>query len=135
MADKIETYRLIHIEALINVFYNLVETLSKEPSPCSYECSSILLGAWVKRLVSHDLSIQRPILPYRGLYRNKLQEILHDIAEPEWRTNKRGYGEESKHPCTLKKHIEPLLKTLPTVDGLNLFYFVRRKEQSALLTV
>ncbi|EHK19697.1 uncharacterized protein TRIVIDRAFT_181786, partial [Trichoderma virens Gv29-8] len=51
---------------------------------CSFECSSIYLGALVKAMTKMQVMDSPMVKPYRGLSLLMLEQAIRDIKEPSW---------------------------------------------------
>lgn len=93
--------------------FKFLDTIQKEfllgERGCSFECSSILLGALLKELHQHKLRDPRPEPPFIGLNLTDLFKTLQQFRNPEWYTQARHARYDSyrdRHVCSLASHVE-----------------------------
>lgn len=90
---------------------------------CSFECSSMLIGALSRGMRAHHLLEPRPAPPFNGFSVAALFEGCRSFREPRWYTGK---GGRVPHQCSLFARLSPLLaEVLGTVDGLEWESFFR----------
>lgn len=101
------------IERLLTIFHDVLGNLRDDKTACTFECNSILLGAFIKDLPP-DLLWPRPSRPFTGLSFVYIARISHHLKSPHWYSEPRADvdGEfdvdgllrrETEHPVTFKK--------------------------------
>ncbi|KAL7942943.1 hypothetical protein V8C42DRAFT_330844 [Trichoderma barbatum] len=61
--------------------------LCEDKEPCSFECSSIYLGALYKAMDKMNIVEPHPFDPYHGLSIWILEQSIRSIREPDWKSN------------------------------------------------
>ncbi|KAL6801688.1 hypothetical protein J3E68DRAFT_447690 [Trichoderma sp. SZMC 28012] len=134
----LEGKRLALIAKLISSLHELRFQLSKDEGNCSFECSSILLGALVKGM---DTAGFPQALRYDGYSFMILEQAMRNIKEPNYSSVPKSYSlctrgvhPPSVHPhptvphrCTLSEKIRPILDAnYQTIVGLELNAFINQ---------
>lgn len=93
------------IEQTTHGLHNLV-TYFYQRDNCSFECSSILIGALTKQMHSNRLLDPKPSNPYLGYSVARTTATIRNFASPRWSDTRasRRFGRSSfeAHPCTLE---------------------------------
>ena len=93
---------------------------------CSFECSSILLGALTKEMHANGLP---PVFGSVSAIERSLADTINMVRQfqsPEWgRRNPFGSG-WTQHSCTLSSFVEERVIKYVKVEGLSLSSFLRR---------
>ncbi|PKY05155.1 hypothetical protein P168DRAFT_234322 [Aspergillus campestris IBT 28561] len=84
---------------------------------CSYECSSIMLGALTRNMHAIDLYPEQPGDPYTGMSRNKLIEKVRSFTVSRYCSTSR-----VQHKCGMKPFPE-IIKKAGAVKGIDLDMF------------
>ncbi|PNP51508.1 hypothetical protein THARTR1_07948 [Trichoderma harzianum] len=84
--DALNDSREYAIEMVVAEFLKLRQRLCEDQS-CSFECSSIHLGALLKAMSKMGLMDPIPTSPYPGHSLLALEQAIRDIKEPTWKTN------------------------------------------------
>ncbi|KAL6693629.1 hypothetical protein J3F84DRAFT_67523 [Trichoderma pleuroticola] len=84
--DALNDSREYAIETVVAEFLKLRQRLCEDQS-CSFECSSIHLGALLKAMSKMGLMDPIPTSPYPGHSLLALEQAIRDIKEPTWKTN------------------------------------------------
>ncbi|KAL6799612.1 hypothetical protein GGI42DRAFT_59341 [Trichoderma sp. SZMC 28013] len=84
--DALNDSREYAIETVVAEFLKLRQRLC-EDQMCSFECSSIHLGALLKAMSNMGLADPIPTSPYPGHSLLALEQAIRDIKEPTWKTN------------------------------------------------
>ncbi|KAB8240039.1 hypothetical protein BDV35DRAFT_374788 [Aspergillus flavus] len=97
--DAINLRRTDAISTMISTLTKLNDDLLNGIHGCSFECSSIMLGALTKHMHSNALLSPQPQYPYKGLNYNGLMETVREFKSPLWYTapNYPSYG--NQHRC------------------------------------
>lgn len=131
------------ISGLISSLNSLKTQLSKEEKECSFECSSMSLGALIKGMISMRLDDPQPTEPFNGYSVVAIEKAIGDIKIPNYLGSLRhgssfsgathstytgGFGSinsyAEKPNCNLEKKIEPIVKQqLESLQGLSLASF------------
>ncbi|KAF7557848.1 hypothetical protein G7046_g5964 [Stylonectria norvegica] len=118
-----EKHRQQRLGAVLAAIYEVFEQLQDDVDRCSYECSSILLGALTKRLYKWRILEQRPTEPYLGWGFSDLQNSLSNIRELQW-------PDEILHDCSLSKILDPVVvSSAREFGGLELKQFSNASSQ------
>ncbi|KAM6476150.1 hypothetical protein HDV62DRAFT_257696 [Trichoderma sp. SZMC 28011] len=84
--DALNDSREYAIETVVAEFLKLRQRLC-EDQMCSFECSSIHLGALLKAMSKMGLMDPIPTSPYPGHSLMALEQAIREIKEPTWETN------------------------------------------------
>lgn len=82
--DTLETRRQDHISAVISGLHNLKSRLYKDEGNCSFECSSMLLGALVKGMNAACILDSIPKSKLEGYSFMALEKAVLHIQEPNY---------------------------------------------------
>jgi hypothetical protein len=119
LLGDIDERRQKGIGNVITALRVLLHRMRKGPDSCSFECSSILLGALTKELDARNLLSPRPVPPFSGFSFEPTAESLSAIRSPCWYTRGQSYH-QNIHRCTLNQHIDPIINSLNQHAGLTL---------------
>ncbi|UKZ85115.1 uncharacterized protein TrAFT101_000989 [Trichoderma asperellum] len=143
MVYILEVERKQLISGLISSLNSLKTQLSKEEKECSFECSSMSLGALIKGMISMRLDDPQPTDQFNGYSVVAIEKAIGDIKIPNYLGSLRhgssfsgathstytgGFGSinsyAEKPNCNLEKKIEPIVKQqLESLQGLSLASF------------
>ena len=111
--DAIETKRQLAFDIAITSLQSLLLRFTSDENSCSFECSSILLGALTKEINRRQLFSPKTI---GSASLAGVGEILRGIRSPKWCSYQSdSFGYESygdQHGCNLQTHIEPIIANL-----------------------
>jgi hypothetical protein len=108
-------------EARQNCIAELISGLQKvladlhRDEDCSFECSSVLLGALSKGMHACHMLSSRAAPPYNGLSLAALMRAAAEIREPHWYTQSttqfgfKAVPSPEKHKCTLSSRVKPII--------------------------
>lgn len=82
-SDAIEKQRQKTVGQILKHLHEVFSTLCSSQPTCSFECSSILLGA-LSRQINIGLLHPWPEVPYLGYSVCDLRAKLSSLAEPDW---------------------------------------------------
>ncbi|KAH7333293.1 hypothetical protein BKA65DRAFT_564458 [Rhexocercosporidium sp. MPI-PUGE-AT-0058] len=80
--DKIDHERQELFDQLTGTLHNLLDKLREGEPICSFECDSMLLGAFIKQLHPLDLIWPRPLKPFTGLQFAETAEAIRRLQSP-----------------------------------------------------
>ncbi|KAL3475940.1 hypothetical protein BJX99DRAFT_258840 [Aspergillus californicus] len=85
IVETMNEHRVTVIENMLDHIYATRNLLLGEGAGrgCSFECSSIMLGALLKHMRSLDLPVSTPPAPYKGVVYTRLRE-LENYHSPVW---------------------------------------------------
>lgn len=117
--DMIDQQRQEFIKRIFTALKNLIDDLRDCEGPCSFECSSILLGALTKEMHKRKLFSPLPELHLLGFSCVETAESIRNIRSPKWCSE--GGRHWSYHGCSLESYIEPIVKSSENcIIGLSL---------------
>lgn len=124
LVDTIDQLRQELIEQIIYGLHNLISYFHRRDN-CSFECSSILIGALMKQMRSNRLLDPKPSRPYLGHSVARTTATIRNFASPRWSDTRvsRSFGRSSceVHPCTPAAFMDPTVSSLADgVKGLKL---------------
>ena len=112
--DELESRRIKAIEEVVNGLHVLKHDLLHGKVACSFECSSIHLGALMRGMI--ELGIPEPLEhdPFPGKGLKTAMEIIRGMRSPRWCANGRSRHPDSCsfHHCSLRTFFDPFLKNL-----------------------
>ncbi|TDZ28499.1 hypothetical protein C8035_v007586 [Colletotrichum spinosum] len=121
VTDIIDWQRQEAVEYMLKTLSNLLEAFRTGSSGCSFECSSMLLGALTKEMDVHKLLNPPPKEPYIGYSIVDTKKMLNGFRCPQWnhpRRSHHSYYSETPDPCNLKTIISTRLTAQPNgVEG------------------
>ena len=121
-ADNIEQKRQESIDRVVTSLHDLFAKLCKG-NPCSFECSSILLGALTKQMHARGLLSPRPAIPFLGLSSAEIAKSVRTFQSPRWCSSVGSYSHRycGEHSCSLKSNLNPIFDSLEnSMGGLTL---------------
>ncbi|UKZ83750.1 hypothetical protein TrVFT333_011560 [Trichoderma virens FT-333] len=86
-SDALNERREKVILGVIHGLYTLKTRLCDDETSCSFECSSISLGALYKAMKKMNLTDTPPSRPYPGLRLETLVNAVFFIRDPSWKSN------------------------------------------------
>ncbi|KAI1318488.1 hypothetical protein F5Y16DRAFT_117966 [Xylariaceae sp. FL0255] len=122
IVDNIDRQRLLYIDQIIDLLHGLLVDFRDGRNQCSFECSSILLGALMKELYDRGLEPKRDSL-YDGHSLVSLKLAVSSIRSPKWKPVASAStfgGTPQPHSCDLASIIQLKMKDLANVEGLKL---------------
>lgn len=81
---RIAEHRERALRALISQLHLILDNLRDDEPPCSFECSSILLGALSRQMNDKRLLRPRPVAPFLGHSVNELIRTMRRFRSPNW---------------------------------------------------
>ncbi|WQF87603.1 hypothetical protein CDEST_12617 [Colletotrichum destructivum] len=126
VTDLIDRQRQEAVEFILNTLQTLLDVFRKESSVsyCSFECSSMLLGALTKEMDRHKLLDPAPKEPYTGYSIVGVEKMVKEFRSPYWNHRREScVSNHSNHlSCNLKTNISTRLNTRPnaTKEGFKL---------------
>ncbi|CEF79652.1 hypothetical protein SNK03_007492 [Fusarium graminearum] len=118
-ADIIEEIDMARQSALAEIFsaiYELLDLLQEEEE-CSFECSSMLLGALTKELKRHGILYPRNAPPFNGFSIKGFKKMVKRLKKPIWKT---GLNNRSHTCCVQDKLSVSLAKVESKLPAFNL---------------
>jgi hypothetical protein len=116
-AENIEQKRQESINRIMTCLHDLLAKLC-EGNGCSFECSSILLGALTKEMHARHLLSPRPAIPFPGLSFAEIAESVRAFRSPRWWSQ---YGTRSRHNCSLDADLNSIVDSVEnSMGGLTL---------------
>ncbi|WQF76291.1 hypothetical protein CDEST_01305 [Colletotrichum destructivum] len=116
VTDLIDWQRQEAVDFIFKTLQTLLEAFRKGSSGCSFECSSMLLGALTKEMDRHKLLNPVPKEPYTGYSILDTNKIVNSFHCPHWNHRRDSYYmdyPDNPDSCNLKIIISTLLKTQP----------------------
>jgi len=111
--DALNRRREEAIDQIITLLHALVAYLRDYRTFCSFECSSILLGALMKEMKAKRLLSPRPKIAFDGYSVMSVAKFAREIRSPVWSIVGVGYGYHPRaHTCGLASFIEPFIKSV-----------------------
>ncbi|KAK1672362.1 hypothetical protein BDP55DRAFT_673662 [Colletotrichum godetiae] len=105
LVDLVDWRRQDAIEFILRMLQKLLDAFRNGTAGCSFECSSILLGALTKEMDKHNLLDPKPAAPYSGYSIENTEKIIRAFRSPQWCSEIYSYGARH-HPCTLGSMID-----------------------------
>lgn len=121
-AERINDCRLQGIREALAAMDRVIDELSSSTHRCSFECSSILLGALMKFLRLSNLIFPDPTPPYNNLSIGSLtRSVMLFARSPLWESRTSTKGRPEWHSCKLGAHLDPIRQDLEAkMNGLKL---------------
>ncbi|KAK2051181.1 hypothetical protein LY76DRAFT_599538 [Colletotrichum caudatum] len=116
VTDLIDWQRQEAVVFIFKTLQTLLEAFRKGSSGCSFECSSMLLGALTKEMDRHKLLNPVPKEPYKGYSILDTEKMVNSFHCPRWNHRRDSYYvdyPDNSDSCNLKIIISTLLKTQP----------------------
>ncbi|KAK5997829.1 hypothetical protein PT974_00192 [Cladobotryum mycophilum] len=141
--DALETKRQTIVSGVISGLHNLKIRLCGTYEECSFQCSSISLGALVKGMAAMRLIDRPPKPPYEGYSFMAIKEAVCDIQAPNYHQMDHdtykisrsevldSYDSEfDPHSCFLSAKLKPIIDTQSEkVSGLDLEDFINQDQR------
>ncbi|KXH37002.1 hypothetical protein CSIM01_00066 [Colletotrichum simmondsii] len=105
VAELVDWRRQDAVEFILEVLHRLLDSFRNETAGCSFECSSILLGALTKEMDKHTLLNPKPAKPYSGYSIVDTEKIVRAFRSPVWSSDF-SYRHSAKHSCNLLSMID-----------------------------
>ncbi|KAH8663761.1 hypothetical protein BGZ61DRAFT_462586 [Ilyonectria robusta] len=132
LAGKIDEKRQEALSLTFNSLYGLLDTLCDE-SPCSYECSSMLLGSLSKELKRYGILSPRVTKTFSGHSVKTVMNMAKGFRPLTW-TPSVGFRVYHGHSCSIIAQIEPALEEIEGgLQGLKLEDYQRPMNRKANL--
>lgn len=147
--DTLDATRQRLISGFISSLNELKAQLSKEENGCSFECSSMSLGALIKGMNAKRLLDPPPRIPFEGHSVLAIEKAISDIKSPDYNQTPcaaafkssmgyhtggfgSGFGSHNTHntprDCNIAKKTEPIIKKqLDQLQGLYLGTFIYKQ--------
>jgi hypothetical protein len=123
-AEMIDEERQESIDRIITSLHDLLGAFLEGRNSCSFECSSILLGALTKEMHARHYLSPRPAMPFLGFSFATIARGVRGIRSPTWCSHRSGdyYSSYcSPHACSLEARIHPIISNLEdSMKGLAL---------------
>ncbi|WEW57857.1 hypothetical protein PRK78_003324 [Emydomyces testavorans] len=95
---------------MITSLHELLKSFRESPGPCSFECSSMLLGALTKGMHARNLLDPQPVAPFTGHNITETVDSISKIPSPRWYNEDPSRYNSRPHKYGLEQHIEPITK-------------------------
>lgn len=119
LAGKIDGKRQEALALVFKSLYGLLNTLCDE-SPCSFECSSMLLGSLSKELKRYGILSLRDTKKFSGHSVKTVKDMTNSFQTPIW-TPRINYRDYNSHSCSIIAQIKPALEKIEQdLQGLKL---------------
>ncbi|KAK1455592.1 hypothetical protein CMEL01_04352 [Colletotrichum melonis] len=105
VAELVDWRRQDAVGFILEVLHRLLDSFRSETAGCSFECSSILLGALTKEMDKHKLLNPKPAKPYSGYSIVDTEKIVRAFRSPVW-TSDFSYRQPVRHSCNLLRMID-----------------------------
>ena len=109
--ETIDQQRQELLDRMIHGLHNLL-LYSYDRTKCSFECSSMLLGALTRQMHTHGLLNPKPAKPFLGHSVDGITSTVRSFVSPKWGEP----GSYSEHECTLATFLDPCVSSV--VDGI-----------------
>jgi hypothetical protein len=124
--DAIDQQREESVNRIVTALHDLLERLRNRQAGCSFECSSILLGALTIQMHGAGILEPRPKPPYLGYSYAVTMEMARGFRSPEWCSIEG--GRRRSHICSLTSLIKPVMESMEgsmegSMGGLMLWDF------------
>ncbi|KAI2463167.1 hypothetical protein F4781DRAFT_440832 [Annulohypoxylon bovei var. microspora] len=96
-AEKVNQRREEYLTKIFDYLYGLRILSSDDSIGCSFECSSMLLGALIVQMNQHGLLDSKPESPYAGHSIVSIMEMIRKLKTPEWSNTQRDKKEWNQH--------------------------------------
>ncbi|RHZ44639.1 hypothetical protein CDV55_100167 [Aspergillus turcosus] len=111
--EKLNDCRLQGIREALSAMDRVIDDLSSSTHRCSFECSSILLGALIKFLRLSNLIFPDPAPPYNNLSIGSLtRSVMLFARSPLWESRLSTKGRAEWHSCKLGTLLDPVRRDL-----------------------
>ncbi|KAE8137765.1 hypothetical protein BDV38DRAFT_271073 [Aspergillus pseudotamarii] len=117
---KVNSHRTNAILTIISTLNKLRDDLLNGIHGCSFECSSIMLGALTKHMHANALLSPEPRYPYKGLNYNGLLETVRNFKSPLLYTIQGYSGYGNQHKCRASSFSSLIIIQEDTVQALSL---------------
>jgi hypothetical protein len=104
----IEKVRQESVDSVITILQELLTYFRNARTACSFECSSILLGALTKEIQARYIFSAQPTAPLLGFSFASISRSVRNIRSPIWSSNS-DYG---THSCRISSFIDPSIDEL-----------------------
>ncbi|EXF86038.1 hypothetical protein CFIO01_07606 [Colletotrichum fioriniae PJ7] len=104
VVDVVDWRRQDAVEFMLKVLQKLLRAFRNDTAGCSFECSSILLGALTKEMDKHRLLDPQPASPYSGYSIADTEKTIRTFRSPQWSSEVNLYS--GRHRCTLVSMID-----------------------------
>jgi hypothetical protein len=139
-----ESERISRLSKIIAGLSTLMEELAEGSKTCSFECSSMSLGALLKAMRGIKLLGPKPAPPFEGFSLNALRKALHRIQTPDYlllqhsRSDSDEYGDRviriigpHFNTCYLSVRIRPIAdEQYRGITGLELDGFIDMSKET-----
>ncbi|KAM5467099.1 hypothetical protein MauCBS54593_005719 [Microsporum audouinii] len=82
--NTLDKRRTQAIESTISMLNQWQQDLTNNSRGCNFECRSMMLGALIKNMHSHDLLSPQPKAPFLGLSVQSLRNAVNSFRSPDW---------------------------------------------------
>ncbi|TFA99914.1 hypothetical protein CCMA1212_008080 [Trichoderma ghanense] len=126
--DAVNERREKFIPAIVDGLKRLIRyEYSNRVLGCSFDCSSMFIGALGKNMDSLRLTDQYLTPPYVGHSLMTLKDGIFDFSEPSWRRFCDGWRtNRRRNTCSLSDNVRPIVETqIKRVVGLELKDFIK----------
>ncbi|RYP50230.1 hypothetical protein DL768_004214 [Monosporascus sp. mg162] len=107
--EVIDKAREESVNRIIIALHDLLERFRNRQAGCSFECSSILLGALTIQMHTAAILELRPKPPYLGYSFTVVIEMVRSFQSPRWVTRDH-YGGYVRHSCSITSLIQPMIE-------------------------
>ncbi|KAK7972426.1 hypothetical protein PG988_006560 [Apiospora saccharicola] len=116
--DALDQRRQKSLDGIISGLHDLLSYFDSRTS-CSFECSSILLGALTRQMQRRGFLDPKPTRPYLGYSVAETTKALCSFKSPEWASRRGRFSD--KHRCSLDNFMDATVKSIgDDVEGLKL---------------
>ncbi|KAK8029503.1 hypothetical protein PG993_010794 [Apiospora rasikravindrae] len=118
IVDALDQRRQKSLDGIISGLHDLLSYFDSRTS-CSFECSSILLGALTGQMQRRGFLNPKPTRPYLGYSVAETTKALCSFKSPEWASRRGRFSD--KHRCSLDNFMDATVKSIgDDVEGLKL---------------
>ncbi|KAK8121882.1 hypothetical protein PG984_010552 [Apiospora sp. TS-2023a] len=110
VTDAIEERRQELVDKIIGRLHDLVFYFSDVRTKCSFDCSSLLLGALTKQLREHGLLAPSPTKPFLGYSVCGLIDIVRSFVSPKLFEGAPAFGLKTRCSCRLGDFTKEMIK-------------------------
>ncbi|RYP91871.1 hypothetical protein DL770_001993 [Monosporascus sp. CRB-9-2] len=120
--EAIDEAREKSVNRIIIALHCLLERFRNRQAGCSFECSSILLGALEIEMHTAGILEPQPKPPYLGYSFSVVIEMVRSFRSPKWSTPQ--WRNSFSHACSLTQLIQPMIEGVEeSMGGLMLRNF------------
>ncbi|KAK7999531.1 hypothetical protein PG990_012131 [Apiospora arundinis] len=128
LIDAIEQRRQDALDQIITRIHGLTTYFGGVRTKCSFECSSMLLGALTKQLETNGLLNPTPTKPFLGHSVTRIATVARNFTDPQWSSIAPSMFSSlaGPHSCKLGAFVNAAIKSVEDgIEGLELAVWKR----------